>query len=766
VSGAGEFDARGVELLTFFGWPVLAVAVLFVISGLVMSLRGLHTFLDRRQRALLSLLRIAAAIAVLAILFEPAIVYKKISRVRSRVAVMMDRSRSMSLPSAPGGTPRFEDAVSWLRGSRPALEALSSMYVLDFHLFDTESFQTSPSAVLEGNPGAPAGSGTDMLRSLDGILSGELPLSGIVMLTDGADRGELERSFDPEKNTLAPQTRSFLARAGVPVHVFIPGREGAVRDVAVTSLDVPAVAFAGVETEVTASITAAGLDGMELPVLLREGNAPAQSRTLKIVSGRTSYRVAFRFVPASAVDEVVSVSVPAVAGEITSSNNTGYSVLKVARDKVRVLHVAGGPSWDVRFLRQYFKHTPGLDLISFFILRTHESRVNAPDDELSLIPFPTDEVFSEHLSSFDAVFFQDFNFSPYGMRGYLPGLAAYVAGGGGLMIAGGNRSLSTGEYRASELDPLLPLVLATGDAAVSTDPFQPVLSEAGGRHPITRLAADPGGSAAIWKAAQQLNGVNMAQGVRDGAQVLLEHPFRKMSDGRAAPVLAVWEYGRGRVALMMTDESWRWGFGDAAYGESRIYSRFYENMLKWLSGDPAYRRLVLDPVAEAAHGGPPLVTGRVLGPDYAEDASGKVRITVSREGSVPFSSEIAAGKGGRFSVPLPGVSPGVYDVEIAAPGGAGGPASLRREVLAAAPDPELADAAPNDPLMKALAAATGGGLHYMSQGGLGALNFPDRSQELVNRKEYRRLFDRAWVIALIAALLAAEWALRRRWGQQ
>ena len=102
-------------------------------------------------------------------------------------------------------------------------------------------------------------------------------------------------------------------------------------------------------------------------------------------------------------------------------NNERAVLVRVTRDKLRVLLLCGAPTWDTRFLRAFLKADPSIDLITFFILRTSSDLTMASPEELSLIPFPTDELFREHLDSFDIV--------------HLPGLQLRAVSGRGLPAA-------------------------------------------------------------------------------------------------------------------------------------------------------------------------------------------------------------------------------------------------------------------------------------------------------------------------------------------
>ena len=135
-----------------------------------------------------------------------------------------------------------------------------------------------------------------------------------------------------------------------------------------------------------------------------------------------------------------------LAGEALASNNSQLFTVKVIRDRVRVLHVCGRPSWDQRFLRAMLRRDPNVDLVSFFILRTETDEQPWNRNELSLIPFPTYEIFEEQLQSFDLVIFQNFNYAPYGVEPYLAGIRDYVEEGGAIAMIGGDLSFASGGY--------------------------------------------------------------------------------------------------------------------------------------------------------------------------------------------------------------------------------------------------------------------------------------------------------------------------------
>ena len=225
--------------------------------------------------------------------------------------------------------------------------------------------------------------------------------------------------------------------------------------------------------------------------------------------------------------------------------------------------MAGRPSWDERFLRGLLKHDPNVDLIAFFILRTPTDLELVPSDELSLIPFPTEELFQEQLRSFDLVFLQNFNYGPYGIGAYLGEIRRYVEEGGGLAMIGGDLSFSSGGYAGTPVADVLPVELlpergrcptAAAASRPPTAPFQPAAHRRGARPPAHRAQARrarrtaragpscPSSTAPTWSRAP-------ARARRCSACTRRS----KDADGKPLPVLTVGEAGKGRVLALTSD---------------------------------------------------------------------------------------------------------------------------------------------------------------------------------------------------------------------
>ncbi|MCX5731907.1 MAG: glutamine amidotransferase, partial [Deltaproteobacteria bacterium] len=536
------------------------------------------------------------------------------ARVRSRVAVRVDRSRSMNFPVEPGGETRAQAAARFLGDSRPGLDALGAEATVEGFGFARDAWPADLSSLSRPEPGT--GGATDILGALRGAGGGSgapgRRLAGVLLVTDGTDNVGLSSG-------LAGQARADLLALGVPVNVVAVGTD-APRDLAVERVAVDDFAFVRSTITVEATLRARGFGRENVKVVLRrEGQVVAQA-SLKLEPGKEVYQVPLSFAPDTTGTFVLSVATPVLPGEAVAENNSRSFVLRVIRDRVRVLLVAGRPSWDERFLRDLLKQDPNVDLVSFFILRTAGDNPG-PQDQLSLIPFPVAEIFGEQLRTFDAVIFLDFAFQPYrslDIERFLPNLREYVRGGGAFAMVGGDQSFAQGHYAGTPVADILAVNPAEG-MGETAEPFRPRLTSEGRRHPVTSLVPGEGANEAAWSALPQLPGLNFAAPLdaADGARVLLEAPSLLVG-GRPAPVVAVREVGAGRSLAMMSDASWYWGFVAAGDGQGgRAHQRFWNGALRWLVRDPSLTPLQIQPDRPAVEPGEPVgFSVAVRGPDY------------------------------------------------------------------------------------------------------------------------------------------------------
>lgn len=763
--GATDFNEYRWVMLAPWGRLGLALGGAAVVGIIALAWRASRGASAWRRASMIGL-RAGAAVAALVVFLEPAVELRSVAREPNRIAILVDDSRSMGLAEHPDGPTRIERVRRILAASAGTLAAWERDHKLDYYTFSETVGATS----LAGLAGATAqGKGTLIRKALDqvrGRYEGR-DLAGVILLSDGASTGGL--GADAGDGAL----RDFLRSLETRVHTVWAARRG-LRDVAVAKVMADEFAFVRTVVRIDAVIRTTGLPARKVPVTLSTDGQPLRQKVVDMPAGDHEVTVTFEVTPPRVGRYVYEVSVPAAAGEAVTENNARSFVIRVIRDKIRVLQVAGQPGWDVRALRQMLKSNPNVDLISFFILRTQDDISLVPNDEMSLIPFPTRELFEHQLPSFDLIVLQDFEYKPYGIADYLENIRSYVDGGGGLAMLGGVTSFSSGGYYGTPVEAALPVDLYgpfDPGAVLDTGKFAPALTEAGALHPVTSLRYAADDNLAVWKALPQLEGVNLVKGAKPDAAVLAHHPRLKTKAGKPMPVIVAGEYGKGRSLAVTTDTLWRWGFVAAARpgDDGRQYTKFWENAMRWLIQDPDLRNLHVDSDAvEYVPGATVRVTVRLLGRDYQPMPRGSVSLVVKR-GADPVratevaTAKLAVGEDGTAVYELPGVEAGVYRVEGRA-SIAGRQVDASDIFLVREGGAEL-DRPVGDPTtLEAIAAGTGG----VALGPVDALPAqldldPPRIVR-VDRRTDVELWSRPGLLVLVVGLLGLEWLLRQRSG--
>ena len=154
---------------------------------------------------------------------------------------------------------------------------------------------------------------------------------------------------------------------------------------------------------------------------------------------------------------LLQLLVPPQEGELTDRNNSAIVQINGVRDRLRVLLVSGEPHAGERTWRNLLKSDPAVDLVHFTILRPPHKQDGVPVYELSLIAFPTRELFMDKIDEFDLIIFDR-----YRRRGVLPSLylenlVRYVEDGGALLVASGPSFAGAESLYRTPLADILPV---------------------------------------------------------------------------------------------------------------------------------------------------------------------------------------------------------------------------------------------------------------------------------------------------------------------
>lgn len=773
---------------------LLACAALAVLEAGLAYRRGRR--LAPRTRLGLLGLRLLGVLALLVVGLELTLSLETVRPTGPRVAVLVDRSASMALADAerPDGPPtaRIERLRALWSASGLARAAWREQGLTIQARSFAERGEPLAEAAADTLDVRTDGPASDLARALaelaapDPASADPRPLAGVLLLSDGLFEGADDGGPDP---------LLLAARAlGVPITTVSAGAP-AIRDVALAELHAGEFAFVENVTEFSADLIAHGYAGTSVAVDLRRDGAVVATTTVVLAGDGIPVPVRFEVAPDRVGQFVYEIAARPLPGEATTANNSRAFVLKVLRDKVRVLHVAGRPDWDVRALRTLLGRDPNVELLSYYILRGIEDADREdPTAELSLIAFPTDELFKEQLGSFDLVVLHNFDALNHQVGRYLGDIAEYVQEGGALIVIGGDMGLATGDY-PGVLASNLP-VDTRAPTGLVTDLYKPALTEAGRRHPITAWLAGAGlGDWASLPALDSYNPVRLARHAASiGAAVLLDHP----GPAGAAPLLVIAEPGKGRSLVLATGATWRLGFAAdlPIVDGARPYDLLWLGAIRWLLRDAAADRLSLETDRPSYLTGEPVtLRAATLGPGYAPEPAVALEWELRPLGAAalpepepqPDAAPTPAfllSQGtwttdafGRASEAVPGNLPvGAYEATAWRTGlpdpNASASARARRVFLVHEPGQELArvDADPGERRLAALARATGG-LALIARAGdalpselpladLGAENPHLR----IDSRRVVPLWDGPWALLLVILGLGGEVLLRRRVG--
>ena len=598
---------------------------------------------------------------------------------------------------------------------------------------------------------------SDLLSALESlhVLIDERP-SAIVVVSDG-------RLTRPDSTEAITRNLVPAWIAGVPIHTVYVGGD-APRDASIRRVDSLGQAVAHQPFTLRIEVACSGgLSCTKIPVsvrLLEKGRAAREIAKLEAdLQGRDAQTVSGEILLDRAGSQLIEVSIEAPEGDTVPENNSRLLPFNVTRDRVRMLHIAGSPSYDVRELRRWLKGNAAVDLVSFFILRTDEDNPNADDNasELSLIPFPVDELFTQHLRSFDAVVIQDIDAPRYHLDAHLERLARYVEEGGGLILVGGPSAFTGGGYVRSALERVLPTSLVVSSTPYDAVEFVPRVTSAATQSPIL----DPL-RRLLGERLPNFSGVNTLGPAKAGALVLWEHPQRTFLPGKGAtvagpmPVLAVADFVDGRVVELGIDSSFRFAWGDvAAQSSGRAYGAFWEALIGWVMHDAQYASLRGELENECIAGEPFNVRWAL-----PFDTHGVITVQaehLGKAGGVVAERQARLDGSRAAQLRFPGLPAGGYALVAKLESGT----QARLDIACDRGGGAMADSRPDPDRLKAISEVSGAVFADYRE----VSRIPVPSSYFIDEARTARPLAPAWVWAVIAAaLLGTHWLIARSVG--
>ena len=616
-------------------WPL--VTVLAAALCLLLAWAGLRGLVGWPFRS-------AAGILLAAALVNPSLRIAERIHLPDLALLLTDRTSSQSLGE------RGQQLTTALAAVREQITAFGDVEIIE-------------ATVDDAVPGSDAGTllMTALRSRIAEIDAGRL--AGVIIASDG----------QIHDHHLAPEVPA-------PAHILISGARGE-RDREVTVLDLPAFGVVGEFVDFKVGVVDHGSGFAEdADAVIQVSVEGGETRMVTARPGEfTPLRL--QIGQAGAID--LWFETPPAAGELTAHNNVLSKTLHGVRDSLNVLLVSGFPHPGQRSWRNVLRSDGSVNLIHFTILRTTGNRDSARPNELALVPFPVQELFVEKLNSFDVVVF-DRHFR----RGLIPPvhfhyLRKYVEEGGALLIAAGPEFAMPGSLAETAIGQLLPAA-PTGE--VHENGFLPRVTEVGSRHPVTAPlldSGDPTDGDRPWGRWYRQVGIEPKRG-----SVV-------MSGDQDLPLLVLDRVGKGRIALLATDQAWLWQRGVDGGGP---LPELLRRVLHWLMKDPELEEETLT------------VTGN-------GDSLQVTRRTLSDEGR---RFRVRGPSGQQFDLEASRTAPGVFAASLADPqtgswAATDGALTANAFVGPAAPK-EFQETVASAQRLAPLAAATGGGVFWLEDG--------------------------------------------------
>ena len=449
--------------------------------------------------------RVAALALILLALANPSFTREEREPLSSVAAVVVDRSPSQN----------FGERTRETNEAREALVA---------RLKDIKGLEVR---VVEAGQADGETDGTKLFSAVTSALS-DVPtdrVAGAFLITDG-------RVHDIPANAAAI---GFNA----PVHALVTGRSNE-RDRRVAIVAAPRFGIVGQTQTITYRLDDQGVTNQSARVVVRRDGDVLSERAV-----RSGEQVSVTIEIPHAGPNIVEIEASKLDGELTPVNNRAVVSIDGVRDKLRVLLVSGEPHSGDRTWRNLLKSDASVDLVHFTILRPPEKQDGTPINELSLIAFPTRELFQQKINEFQLIIFDR-----YARQGVLPisyfdNIARYVRNGGAVLVSAGPDYASPTSIWRTPLDAILP----AEPVGVSEQAFTARLTNIGKRHPVTRGLEGANSEPPHWSRFFRLIDT------RNPANP----PVMEGADGK--PLLLLSRQGEGRVALLLSDHIWLWARG-------------------------------------------------------------------------------------------------------------------------------------------------------------------------------------------------------------
>ncbi len=739
------------EVILRASWPLVFLLLLLAIGAAV----AVFTYArpkgkaEASERALMALLRIGAFCILFFALLRPTLVNTSTVPQRNFVGVLLDDSRSMTLPGSDGSArSRFiEDRFDSEEGG--LFRQLEERFAVRYFRYSSSSERVEFVSELGFD-----GTRTDLVGALNRVRQelSSVPLSGLVVISDGADNS----------GRALTEATVPLQAASVPVFTVGLGEEALSPDVQVGRVAAPRTVLRGTSLLLDVVISQRGFAGRTLPLVVEdEKNILAENEVTFRADGEpTVARVRFTLDEAGA--KRIKLRVPVQEGERVPQNNERMVEVEVKTAREKVLYFEGEPRFEVKFLRRALAADENIQVV--VLQRTAEDkflRLDVDDGEELAGGFPRtrEELFQYRglvIGSVEASYFT---------RDQLTMIADFVSQrGGGLLMLGGRWAFAEGGYGGTPVAEALPVVLGEPvpdpHLAFSEVKVRPTVAGLG--HVAAQIRPEGGTDAGGWDSLPRLAVMNPITEVKAGATALLTGS----GEGEDQIVLAYQRYGRGKSVAFPVVDSWIWQFHADIALEDQTYETFWQQLLRWLvDGVPDYVEASTEQESVEVGESVKILT-EINDSAFVEVNDAFVEATVTApDGTISLVSlDWTVDRDGEYGGTFLPTMEGDYEIGVRATRGGEELLGSDEARLRVGPGTEeYFDAGLRRTLLERLSTETGG--RYYEPATVG--NLPEDIRFTgggVTLTEERDLWDMPILFLLLVGFVGGEWVLRRRRG--
>jgi uncharacterized membrane protein len=687
----------------------------------------------------------AATFSVLAFIFlRPVLNISTVLPQESYVAVVIDNSESMNIKD-DGQVSRAEQLRAQLESTN-FFKRLSDKFKVRTYRFDRDAQRIErPDQVTYNGKRTRLESATDLLNQE----LGTVPLSGVVLITDGVDNSSKQWS----------ESLSRLEARHIPFYTVGVGSDNITRDAEIVKVAAPRQSLKESTAAVDVSYRSHGFAGRKATLYVRENGVLLKSEEVVLPRDGEIGEKTVDLPVKNEGNRLFSFSVQAPEDRIVE-NNTLDALVEIKNDHPQILYIEGEPRWEFKFLRRAVQDDPNIRLVT--LLRSSQNkfyRQGIDKEEMLAEGFPTKR---EELFQYKGLIFGSIE-STFFSQDQLKMVVDFVSNrGGGFMMMGGRNAFGGGRYQNTPVADILPVQMSGDDRTPIIGKLKLALTDYGRTHPLMKLSPDASANVKQWTDLPPLNDFNKTLEAKIGGIVLARGQAEQK--GGADPILLAYQrYGRGRTMAFTSASSWRWQM--EMDHEDMTYELFWKQVLRWLvntSPDPVMINSDKDTYLP---GESIRLYSEVSNKGFERMNNARVIAKVTNPDGITesLSMDWNGAQDGTYQAELNASAPGIYQVEVEAAQGSENLGTSRTAFQVQDRPVEFYNASLDAHLLQSVASSTGGRYYPLSKIG----DVPDDAVYVEGETsfvEQKELWDVPFLFMLLCITLAGEWFWRKKKG--